>query len=128
MLGMLFDDCQGMRAPRFPLGLQVRYRRVDQSEWRVGNTENISHSGALVRVTTPVQLDPEAELEVRLVLPAAVTGHRTEIACRGRVVRTVSPTDVWPWPGFAMAIERYDFLPPPGTRGPDSDASDDRRA
>jgi PilZ domain-containing protein len=117
-----------MRANRFPLGLQVRYRRVDQSEWSVGNTENISHSGALVRVASAVQLDPEAELEVRLVLPAAAAGERAEIACRGRVVRTVSPTDVWPWPGFAVAIERYDFVPPPGARGSHPDASDGPRS
>src|SRR5688572_16387554 len=113
----------GMRAPRFPLGLQVRYRRVDQSDWRIGNTENISHSGALVRVASPVQLEAAAELEVRLVLPAGAPGDRAEIACHGRVVRTVSPTDVWPWPGFAVAIERYDFLPPPGSGGLDPDAS-----
>src|SRR5438132_600449 len=116
-----------MRATRFPLGLQVRYRRMDQSEWRVGNTENISHSGALVRVASSGSLDPEAELEVRFVLPAAPTGERAEIACRGRVVRTVSPTDAWPWPGFALAIERYDFLPPPRAGG-HSDASDSSRS
>lgn len=112
-----------MRANRFPLGLPVRYRRANQSEWSVGNTENISRSGALVRVAAAVQLDPQAELEVRLVLPPAAAGERAEIACRGRVVRTVSPTDVWSWPGFAMAIERYDFVPPPEAGGSHRDRS-----
>jgi hypothetical protein len=112
-----------MRAIRFPLGLHVRYRRMDQSEWSVGNTENISHSGALIRVVSAVQLDPQAELEVRLVLPAAATGERAEIACRGRVIRRVSPTDVWPWPGFAVAIERYAFLPPSNAGRSHPDAS-----
>jgi hypothetical protein len=117
-----------MRAIRFPLGLKVRYRRLDQSEWSVGNTENISHSGALVRVASAIQLDPQAELEVRLVLPPAAAGERAEIACRGRVVRTVSPTDAWPWPGFALAIERYDFVPPPGVGRSHRDLSDGSRS
>src|SRR3954453_14836990 len=100
-----------MRAPRFPLHLQVRYRQADDdASWRPGVTENISHSGALVRVEDPLQVD--TPVEVRLVLPTALAkGERAEGACRGRVVRTVPPEGHDDRPGIAVAIETYDFLP-----------------
>src|SRR5438093_1219765 len=46
-----------MRATRFPLRLPVRYRPLGKPEWRQGQTENISHSGALFRVEAPLPVD-----------------------------------------------------------------------
>jgi hypothetical protein len=98
-----------MRAPRFPLHLHVRYRCVDTGRWHLGVTENISHSGALVRVEDPLQVD--TPVEVRLVLAPETAGESAQVACRGRVVRTVPPDDTELRPGFAVSIETYDFLP-----------------
>jgi PilZ domain-containing protein len=100
-----------MRAPRFPLHLKVRYRRAaDDAAWNTGVTENISHSGALVRVTDPLQVD--TPVEVRLVLPASPrAGEHAEVSCRGRVVRTVAAEGRDDGPAFAVAIDAYDFLP-----------------
>jgi len=101
-----------MRASRFPLHLSVRYRRVGDPQWRQGKTENISRSGVLFRAQECVEIDQSVEL--RLELPVAAPGRqRPEVSCRGRVVRTVSPSDNEPWPGSAVIIEDYDFLPPP---------------
>ena len=100
-----------MRASRFPLHLSVRYRRVGDRQWRHGTTENISRSGVLFRAQEYVEIDENVEL--RLELPVATRGECPEVSCRGRVVRTVSPSDHEPWPGSAVMIETYDFLPPP---------------
>ena len=101
-----------MRASRFPLHLLVRYRRVGDPEWRQGKTENISRSGVLFRAAELVL--PDTDVELRLALPVAAPGREPpEVSCRGRVVRTVSPSENEPWPGSAIVIEHYDFLPPP---------------
>ena len=55
-----------MRAPRFPLRLAVRYRRIGDHEWRRGETENISRSGVLIRSDDPPELDATVELLVAL--------------------------------------------------------------
>jgi hypothetical protein len=99
-----------MRAPRFPLHLAVRYRAIGNVEWRHAKTENISSSGVLLQ--GPFSLLPDTPVEFMLAL-APTTGPRTEISCRGRVVRTVDPRDRRKQPGFAVAIEQYDFIPPP---------------
>ena len=101
-----------MRASRFPLHLSVRYRRLGDRDWREGKTENISHSGVLFRAEEGIDVDED--LELRLELPATGPGReRPEVSCRGRVVRTVSPSDAEPWPGSAIVIEQYDFVAPP---------------
>jgi len=99
-----------MRAPRFPLQLAIRYRAVGNAEWRQGRTENISSSGVLLQ--GPYTLQPDTAVEFMLAL-ASATGPRTEISCRGRVVRMVEPMNLQKHTGFAVAIEQYDFIPPP---------------
>jgi len=99
-----------MRAPRFPLHLSVRYRRVGDRQWRRGETENISRSGVLIRGEDPLEIDATVELMVALAVrsAAASTG---EVQCSGRVVRTISPASGQSLPGSAVLIENYNFLP-----------------
>jgi hypothetical protein len=99
-----------MRAPRFPLHLSVRYRRVGDRQWRRGQTENISRSGVLIRGEDPLEIDATVELMVALAVrsAAATTG---EVQCSGRVVRTISPASGHTLPGSAVLIENYNFLP-----------------
>ena len=103
-----------MRASRFPLRLSVRYRRLGDRDWRPGKTENISRSGVLFRAEEWVEIDQDVELRVEL--PVAGSGRECpEVFCRGRVVRTVLPTDSEPWPGAAVMIEHHDIVrPSPG--------------
>jgi len=98
-----------MRSARFPLHFPVRYRRLGERDWRRGTTENISSSGVLFRVDD--RLPVEGDLELRLELPEipAASG-RPELACRGRVVRTIAPSNEQPWQAAAIMIEDYDFL------------------
>jgi hypothetical protein len=65
----------------------------------------------LLRTEESVQAD--TDVEIRLELPVAAVGaDPPEVSFRGRVVRTVSPSESDPWPGSAIAIEHYNFLRP----------------
>jgi hypothetical protein len=77
---------QAARARRYALHFQVYFRERDSLQWRVGTTENISHSGVLFVSTAPMAL--ETTLDLRLPLVAGAKGGNTpEIHCKGAVVR-----------------------------------------
>ena len=74
------------RARRYNLQLPLRYRQVGEKSWRPGTTENISRSGLLFHAAEALQ--PNAQLEINLVLPVEIAGlAATEVVCRGEVVR-----------------------------------------
>jgi len=55
----------------------------------------------------------DTDVEIRLALPvAAPNSGPPEVSCRGRVVRTIAPSDNEPWPGSAIAIDNYNFMLP----------------
>ncbi len=96
-----------MRAQRFQLHLPLRYRRLGESTWHVGTTENISRSGLLFQADESLQ--PNSQLEINLVLPAEIAGlSGTEVVCRGEVVRTVEPQGSMT-PALAARILQYHF-------------------
>ena len=95
------------RIERFPLRLPIRYRPVGAVRWAEGTTENISAEGVLVRASVLPGLHDA--LDFRFCVE--VGDDRSEVACRGAVIRTV-PGD----PGeerFAATIEVFSFVPPP---------------
>jgi nitrogen-specific signal transduction histidine kinase/DNA-binding response OmpR family regulator len=101
------------RAQRFNLQLPLKYRLLGESVWRNGTTENISRSGMLLRVEETIQ--PNAQLEINLVLPAEIAGLSTaEVICHGEVVRTVELEQPIVGPALAARILRYQF--PPGSQ------------
>jgi len=96
------------RAQRFQLHLPLRYRRLGEKDWHVGTTENISRSGMLFQADEMLQ--PSAQLEINLVLPAEIAGlSATEVVCRGEVVRTVEPHGETLSPALAARILQYHF-------------------
>src|ERR1700692_1090079 len=96
------------RAQRFYIQLPLRYRRLGEKEWHVGTTENISRSGLLFAADELLQ--PAAQLEINLVLPAEIAGlSATEVVCRGEVVRTVEPRGKTLSPALAARILQYHF-------------------
>jgi PAS domain S-box-containing protein len=96
------------RAQRFQLHLPLRYRRLGESQWHVGKTENISRSGLLFQ--TDDVLQPNSQLEINLVLPAEIAGLAgTEVVCRGEVVRTVEKKGDTVSPALAARILQYHF-------------------
>jgi hypothetical protein len=96
------------RAQRFNLHLPLRYRRLGEQGWRKGTTENISRSGLLFHAEELLQ--PNAQLEINLVLPAEIAGlAATEVVCRGEVVRSVESADTTVSPALAAKILQYRF-------------------
>jgi len=96
------------RAQRFQLHLPLRYRRLGDTQWHVGTTENISRSGLLFQTENVLQ--PNSQLEINLVLPAEIAGlSGTEVVCRGEVVRTVERTGESVTPALAARILQYHF-------------------
>ncbi len=96
------------RAQRFELHLPLRYRRLGESQWHVGKTENISRSGMLFQSDDVLQ--PNSQLEINLVLPAEIAGLAgTEVVCRGEVVRTVEKRGDTVSPALAARILQYHF-------------------
>jgi two-component system, cell cycle sensor histidine kinase and response regulator CckA len=102
------DKPAPMRAQRFNLHLPLRYRTLGEQGWRNGTTENISRSGVLFRAEEALQ--PNAQLEINLVLPPEIAGlTATEVICRGEVVRTVESADNPISPALAAKILQYRF-------------------
>jgi len=96
------------RAQRFQLHLPLRYRRLGETQWHVGKTENISRSGLLFQSDDVLQ--PNSQLEINLVLPAEIAGLAgTEVVCRGEVVRTVERQGESVSPALAARILQYHF-------------------
>jgi two-component system, cell cycle sensor histidine kinase and response regulator CckA len=96
------------RAQRFNLHLPLRYRQLGEPDWRKGTTENISRSGLLFRAEE--QLQPNAQLEINLVLPVEIAGlAATEVVCRGEVVRSVEGRGMTVSPALAAKIIQYRF-------------------
>jgi len=96
------------RAQRFNLHLPLRYREVGEQGWRQGTTANISRSGLLFKAEEVLQ--PNAQLEINLVLPAEIAGlSPTEVVCRGEVVRSVQGEGTVTSPELAAKILQYHF-------------------
>ena len=96
------------RAQRFHLNLPLRYRRLGDTDWHVGTTENISRSGMLFQGDEALQ--PNAQLEINLVLPQEIAGlSATEVVCRGEVVRTIEHNGSTLSPALAARILQYHF-------------------
>ena len=91
------------RIERFPLRLPIRYRAVGASQWSHGTTENISAQGVLVRGgVVPAVRDP---LDFRFEV--GIGSARSEVACRGAVVRTIEGD---PEQAFAATIDAFTFV------------------
>jgi PAS domain S-box-containing protein len=102
------DKVPRFRAQRFNLHLPLRYREVGEQGWRQGTTANISRSGLLFDAEEVLQ--PNAQLEINLVLPAEIAGlSPTEVVCRGEVVRSVEGEGAATSPSLAAKILQYHF-------------------
>ena len=96
------------RARRFNLHLPLRYRLIGEQQWHDGTTENISRSGLLFHAQEVLQ--PSAQVEINLILPAEIAGPApTEVVCRGEVVRSVQGVGVEVLPALAAKILQYRF-------------------
>jgi hypothetical protein len=97
------------RARRFVLQMPLRYRVAGNGEWSKGTTENISCSGVLFRGEGFAE--PDAPLEISLVLPEKILGERAaEVVCKGRVVRSRKSSRLDAPSELASTISRFRFI------------------
>ena len=95
---------EGARARRFDIRAPVLYR-TDDGIWHRGTTENISHSGLLLRTEGSLTVNSRIEMIVDLA-SARPSDLQVQVLCRGRVVRADTP--VAPaGPIVAAAITHY---------------------
>lgn len=99
------------RATRIRIETPVRFRAVGQSGWCEGMTFNLSQSGVIFRSDRLMETD--SLIQMAFALPPEVAGRagtRTEVTCRGQIVRTVMPATRDGCPHLAAKI--LDYLPP----------------
>ena len=94
------------RLERFPLRLPIRYRAIGDARWAHGTTENISAQGVLVR--GDVLPGVHTTLDFRFEVEVGV--HRSQVACRGAVVRTAAGAGGEQ--AFAATIDAFTFVTP----------------
>ena len=81
-------DKPSIRAPRKLLHVPVSYRIGTDPEWRYGTTENLSRSGALLRLDSPIGVDERLQIVFTLP-PRMLDTAPCELACAGLVRRVV---------------------------------------
>lgn len=75
------------RAHRYLIRTDVRFRPVAVQNWQIGETENISDTGLLVRALEPLPVN--TPIQVELFAPVPLSGVAQEpLSCTGRVVRS----------------------------------------
>ena len=99
------------RAQRFGIQIHLRYRLGGESKWWKGTTENISRSGVLFRGEGFA--DPNTPLELSFMLPNETFGvRRSEVVCRGTVIRSERPKSAGVLPVLATTISHYRLVRP----------------
>src|SRR5262245_13238440 len=86
--------------------LRLSYRSSESEAWLNGTTQNISASGVLFIVDH--LKEPGTPIEMNLLMPVEILGFTSRVICRGRVVRTVVPTEGGRL-AMAATIARYRF-------------------
>lgn len=90
------------RGERFPLTLNLRFRRVSKCEnWTKGRSVNFSHTGILFRADRPTHLGASLELVVDWPADSGVVWKR-ELVLVGMVIR-VRDREV------ALSIRKFAF-------------------
>ena len=75
------------RAYRYAIRTDVRFRPEAVQNWHIGETENISDTGLLVRALEELPIDTPIQLE--LYAPVPLSGvAQSPMMCNGRVVRS----------------------------------------
>jgi len=101
--------CGLERATRYDIQMGVRYRASGETEWRDGQTENISRSGVLLRVSEALKVS--ALVEMRFSLPLEMGGEKAaEVFCQGWIVRALPPSTTEKVPVMAAKILEYHFV------------------
>ena len=75
------------RAHRYEIRTDIRFRPEAVQNWQIGETENISDTGLLVRALQALPVN--TPIQVQLFAPVPLSGVAQEpMSCTGRVVRS----------------------------------------
>jgi hypothetical protein len=102
------------RAPRFEVGVLVRYRPMGESIWRDGRSQNVSCTGVLF--LPEITLLRDTAIEMMLELPAEMPASRGMLIRRGRIVRGTAPSSLSDRPAYAAAAFDRVYLRPTDPR------------
>ncbi len=91
------------RASRYAVAIPVRYRRQGELGWVETKTVNLSSSGIVFQVDSPLKAD--TALELTFDAPPEVGGG--QITCRGQVVRTILAPATEELPTVAATIKDF---------------------
>jgi len=95
------------RAPRVRAVATLHIREVGGFGWRTATTENISQSGILFKVDKVLEVG--TPVEIQYSPPAQVTwATNSQVACRGKIVRTQAAPSPASKPACAAKIVTYE--------------------
>jgi len=95
------------RAPRIRAEATLHIRELGGFGWRTATTENISQSGVLFRVDKAMPVGTPVEMQYSP--PVQVTwATSSQVACRGKIVRTQQAPSPASKPVCAAKILTYD--------------------
>lgn len=92
---------------RFALEVPITVVLLDTGLKVQGKTRDISASGVFLYANVP--LTEHQEIELLMTLPYELSAAQVRVACRARVLRVETATDIGR-KGMAAAIQRFDFL------------------
>jgi len=101
------DPAKVWRAPRVPAQIHLEFRKIGESDWKIGTTQNISLSGVLfwadhdVKVGTPVEMQYSPPIEANWTTD-------NQVSCRARIVRTHPAASSADKPACAARIVMHD--------------------
>ena len=99
------------RARRYEIRTDVRFRPVAVLNWQVGQTENISDTGLLVRSQEPLPINTPIQLELYAPMPLSGVAA-APLICSGRVVRSIRESNSNGEVCLAIAVQSAKDLSP----------------
>jgi hypothetical protein len=108
------------RAHRYEIRTDVRFRPVAVLNWQLGQTENISDTGLLVRSPEPLPVNTPIQLELYAPIPLSGVSS-APLICIGRVVRSMREGDANGEVRIAIAVQADQVSSPAAQPAPPSD-------
>ena len=99
------------RAWRYQMSFSIHYRPHKDGRWQIGVAHNISASGVLFgEADGDERLEPNAPVEMDLIIHSDLVEGGTRVFCVGRVSRIVEPLSLATPRVVAATIARYRML------------------
>ena len=80
---LLSDAGIAYRAQRFPLKLNLNYRKIGMREWKRAKTINISRSGILFKAKDHLVINDKLDIRIQMPLKAMISCHASLMRQKG---------------------------------------------